>query len=203
LRIIVPGEYSQRVCIAFRRRGHEAYSCDLLPGEGGHPEWHFEEDVFEVLKREKPFDLMIAFPPCQYLAHSGVMHLHKQEGRWEKMFAAASFFKSLLHVDIPKIARENSVPHRYAELPKYTQIVQPYMFGDAYRKPTCLWLKNLPKLVPTNIVEPVYHLYNSAKTKSGKCRYSHLGKLGKGHGHERSLTPLGLAEAMSLQWNIT
>ena len=80
LRVIIAGEYSQRVCIAFRELGHEAYSCDLLPCEGGHPEWHFQRDIFEVLKREAPFDIMIAHPPCQYLSQSGVMHLYSEEG---------------------------------------------------------------------------------------------------------------------------
>jgi hypothetical protein len=198
LKILVACEYSGRVRDAFTKLGHDAWSCDILPSD--IPGQHYQCDVFDVI--DKGWDMMIAFPPCTYICYSGVMHLYKDPSRWQKMLDGAAFFKKLLSANIPKIAIENSVPHRYGELPKYTQIVQPYFFGDPYPKRTCLWLKNLPPLVPTNMVEPEYLIYNSKKTKSGKSKYSIYGKLGKNHGHERSITPQGLAEAMSLQWSI-
>jgi len=196
MKILIACEYSGRVRSEFANLGHDAWSCDIISSD--IPGQHYQCDIFDVL--DKNWDMLIGFPPCTYLCYAGVQHLHRDPTRWAKMYAGADFFKKLLNADILKIAIENPVPHHYAELPKYTQIVQPYYFGDAYSKRTCLWLKNLPPLVPTNIVEPEVILYNSKKTKSGKSKYSFMGALGKNHSKERSITPLGLAKAMSNQW---
>jgi len=152
MRVLIACEFSQVVTNAFREQGHEAFSCDILPTEG-NPEWHIQDDVLNHL--DDGWDLMIAHPNCQYLCNSGVWALHKEEGRWDKMRVASQFFKDLHDCSIPRICVENPIPHKYARetIGKYTQIVQPWMFGEDASKATCLWLKNLPKLEPTNIIK--------------------------------------------------
>lgn len=224
MKILVACEFSQVVTKAFRERGHEAYSCDLLPCEGNHPEWHIQDDVLKHL--EDGWDMMIAHPPCTYLANSGVHLLHKQADRWEKMRAAAEFFLTLLNAPIEKICVENPIMHKYAmEIVKHkpSQIIQPYEFGENASKRTCLWLKNLQLLKPTKFVEPIY------ACKCG-CRFEYrLGKYGcpncygdhgtarqmwgnqtksgqnklppsKNRWKERSKTYPGIAKAMAEQW---
>ena len=119
MRVLVACEFSGTVREAFTKRGHDAWSCDLLPTE--IPGNHYQGDVFDIIN--DGWDLMIAHPPCTYLANSGVQHLHKQEGRWEKMFKAREFFIKLLNADINKICIENPIPHKYAKLPDYSQII--------------------------------------------------------------------------------
>lgn len=159
MRVLVACEESQAVCIAFREKGHEAFSCDLQPCSGGHPEWHLQMDVLEVLVQwEGEFDMMIGHPVCRYLANSGVQHLYNKDGsinseRWELMKQAAAFFLKLYNAPIPKIAIENPIMHKHAKEIigiKQTQIIQPWMFGHPEQKATCLWLKGLPKLYPTS-----------------------------------------------------
>lgn len=198
MRVIVGCEFSQIVTKAFRDKGHEAYSCDILPTEG-NPDWHFQEDIFEVLKREEPFDLGIFHPPCTYLANSGVHHLHKDKTRWAKMFDAARFFNRLLNFDITKLAIENPVPHHYAELPKYNQIIQPYMFGQEIQKKTCLWLKNLPLLKPTNIVGKGENYIGKDGKSNGSAWYQYPPS--KDRWKQRSRTFPGIAAAMADQWS--
>ncbi len=194
MKVLVACEYSGRVRDAFIKKGHEAMSCDLLPTDQLGP--HYQGDVFDIIGQG--WDLMIAHPPCTYLANSGVQHLHKDPTRRQKMLDGAEFFLKLLNADIPKIAVENPVPHGYAKLPPYTQIIQPYWFGEEVQKKTCLWLKNLPPLVPTNIV--------------GKGE-QYIGKNGKPNGSKwyqlppsvdrwkyRSTTFQGIADAMAKQW---
>lgn len=168
MRVLVACEESQAVTKAFRELGHEAFSCDLLPCSGGHPEWHFQEDVFEVIKREKEFDLMIAHPPCTYLTGSGVQWLShpddkhlpfedrrpnpKYPNRRQDMLQSVEFVKALFNTNIKRIAIENPVGLLSSRWRKPDQIIQPWMFGDEATKTTCLWLKNLPKLEATDIV---------------------------------------------------
>lgn len=188
MRVIVGCEFSQIVTMAFRNKGYEAFSCDLLPTEGNHPEWHYQEDIFDVLKRES-FDIGIFHPPCTRLANSGVRWLDERD-LWEDMRIAALFFKRLMDAPIPKIAIENPIPHSYAvEIigRKYDQIIQPWMFDHGETKATCLWLKGLPKLVPTKIV-------------SGREHGIYKMPGGKNQAKNRSRTFPGIAEAMAEQW---
>lgn len=187
MRVIVGCEFSQIVTKAFRDKGHEAYSCDLLPTEG-NPAWHFQCDIFELLKTEQ-FDLGIFHPECTYLTNSGVRWLHERPERWELMRKAAAFFNACLDADIPKVCVENPIQHKYARelIRKYDQLVQPYMFGDPESKATCLWLKNLPLLHPT---KPVMRIFQSCfKEAPSPDRWKN-----------RSRTFVGIAEAMADQW---
>jgi hypothetical protein len=189
MRIIVGCEFSQIVTMAFRNKGHEAFSCDLLPTEGQHPEWHYQEDIFEVLGRES-FDLGIFHPPCTRLCNSGVRWL-KERKLWHELEEAGRLFRELLNAPIERIAIENPIPHGYAINiigRSYDQIIHPWMFGHGETKATCLWLKNLPKLQPTNIVEG---------------REQRIWKMSPGanRGKERSRTFQGIADAMAEQWS--
>ena len=201
MKVLVACEESQAVCIAFRERGHEAYSCDLQECSGGHSEWHLKYDIFDVLGwiKVKEFDLMIAFPPCTDLAVSGAAWFERKrkDGSQQK---SIDFFMALANCHIEKIAIENPIGIMSSIYRKPDQIIQPWQFGDPVPKKTCLWLKGLPPLLPTQIVQPEYVIYNSSKTKSGKSKYSVFGRLGKGHGKERSKTFPGIARAMAEQW---
>lgn len=186
--MLVACEESQEVCKAFRELGHEAYSCDILPCSGGHPEWHIQDDVLKHLS--DGWDLMIAHPPCTRLCNSGVMWLVKRN-LWNDMKEAAFFFRQLLDADIPLIAVENPIPHKYAAEKirrKYDQIVQPWMFGHGEQKATCFWLKGLPKLIPTNIVY-------------GRVQRLHRLPPSKDRAKLRSKTYPGIARAMATQWS--
>ena len=165
-RILIACEESQATTKAFRKLGHEAFSCDLLPCSGGHPEWHFQQDVFEVI--DIGWDLMVAHPPCTFLAGSGAQWLSNPEdrelpfderrphpkypNRRQDMLDSVEFVKALYNANIEHIAIENPVGLLSGKWRKPDQIVQPYMFGDEATKTTCLWLKNLPLLAPTDIV---------------------------------------------------
>lgn len=189
MRVIVGCEFSQVVTAAFRERGHEAYSCDLLPTEG-NPEWHIQDDVLKVLEREQ-FDLAIFHPPCTYLANSGVRWLFTDLSRWSEMAKGALFFRKCLDADIPKIAVENPIIHKHAmaiiDRP-CSQIIQPYEFGHGETKATCLWLKGLPPLMATEIVtERVARVH---KEPPGPDRWKN-----------RSRTLPGIARAMAEQWS--
>ena len=156
MKILVACEESQAVTKELRKLGHEAFSCDLLPCSGGHPEWHYQQDVFEVI--DKGWDMMIAHPPCTFLAVSGARWLYNKDGsknveRWENQAKALDFVQKLMDVPINKIAIENPISVISSNIRKPDQIVQPWQFGDKAQKSTCLWLNNLPKLEPTDIVE--------------------------------------------------
>lgn len=192
--VLVACEESQEVCKAFRNRGHMAFSCDIQPCSGSHPEWHLMCDVSEVLRNK--WDLIIAHPPCTYLTSAGAMRLYNKDhtiadtDRLIKGVHAKDFFMKLYNADCPRIAIENPTPMKIFNLPKFTQMVEPYMFGDPWHKRTCLWLKGLPKLAPTNQVEPDgYWVWNNSKG---------------GHRNQkmRSKTSRGLAEAMAEQWGV-
>jgi hypothetical protein len=205
-RILVACEESQAVTKAFRNLGYEAFSCDLLPCSGGHPEWHFNEDMFEVIKREPKFDLMIAFPPCTDLAVSGARHFERKiaDGSQAK---SIQFFMDVINADVERIAVENPIGIMSRLYKKPNQIIQPYWFGDKAQKSTCLWLKNLPNLEPTDIVEKgEFKEWNDKKT--GKLKRQALWyyeALQKAKSPEerrtlRSKTFQGIANAMAEQW---
>jgi len=194
LRILIACEYSGTVRDAFKAKGHYAMSVDLLPTDV--PGEHHQGDVLDVLYNG--WDLMIAHPPCTYLTNSGVRWLSTDPTRWEKMKQGAEFFKTLMNAPIDKIAIENPIPHRYAmEIiqKKYNQIIQPHMFGHMETKATCLWLKNLPKLIPTKDVKD--EMLKLPKKEYQKIHYlpptPDRWKL-------RSTTYSGIAEAMAEQW---
>ena len=198
MRVLVACEESQEVCKAFRAKGHEAYSCDIIPCSGGHPEWHIKDDVLKHLG--EGWDMMIGHPTCTYLCNSGVCHLYKKDGainheRWILKEKASDFFYKLWDADIPKICLENPIPHKYADLPAYTQIIHPWMFGHTEQKATCLWLKGLPLLKETN------NVYNEMMTlpKRERERLHHLPP-SKDRAKIRSKTFVGIAEAMATQW---
>jgi len=186
MKVLVACEYSGRVRDAFIKLGHDAMSCDLLPSDAEGP--HYQGDIFDIIN--DGWDLMVAHPPCTYLCNSGVSWLYKQEGRWDKMKDGANFFKMLLDSNIPKFAIENPIMHKYAvEIigRRQNQVIQPWMFGHGETKATCLWLKGLPELQPTNIVEG---------------REQRLHKLGPSPDRWklRSTTYQGIADAMASQW---
>ena len=193
MKILVACEESQRVCIELRKLGHEAYSCDILPCSGGHPEWHLQQDVIPLLKEK--WDMIIAFPPCTYLSNAGARHLFPggklNKERYKKGLLAKDLFMTIYNADCPKIAIENPTPSKIYQLPEKTQVIQPWQFGHPYSKRTQLWLKGLPKLVPTNIVE----VESSCRT-SGNW----FNKGGKNRQINRSKTFEGIAKAMADQW---
>jgi len=194
MKILVACEYSGRVRDAFIAKGHDAMSCDLLPTDVPGP--HYQGDVFDIIRYG--WDLMIAHPPCTYLTNSGVCHLHTDITRWPKLFDAGNFFKMLDNCCIPKIAIENPIPHKYAAAlmgRKYDQIIQPHMFGHMETKATCLWLRNLPKLVATNDVKTEMLLL----PKNMRQRLHYLPP-SKDRWKIRSATFPGIANAMAEQW---
>ena len=201
VRILVACEESQEVCKAFREKGHEAYSCDIIECSGGHPEWHIMCDARELLKMR--WDMIIAHPPCTYLTNASAVRMRVngqiQMERYEKAMAARDFFLAFWNADCPRIAIENPTPMKLVNLPAYTQAIQPYWFGHPYSKRTCLWLKNLPPLVPTEMIEHHEPYVN------GGCKDSH-GNYRKFQGRNerdpktRAKTFHGIAMAMAEQW---
>ena len=196
MKVLVACEYSGRVRDAFIRAGHDAMSCDLLPSDSDFGE-HYEGDVFDLDLAS--FDLMVAHPPCTYLTNSGVCHLHKNPDRWTQLDAGAAFFKRLLEAPVPRIAIENPIMHKYARDriggKKYSQIVQPWMFGHMEQKATCLWLKGLPNLTPTNVVKDEMMLL----PKNERERLHYLPP-SPDRWKLRSTTYQGIADAMASQW---
>lgn len=209
MRILVACEESQAITKEFRKLGHEAFSCDLLPCSGGHPEWHYQQDVFEVI--DKGWDMMIAHPPCTFLAVSGARWLYNKDGsknveRWENQTKALDFVQKLMDAPINKIAIENPISVISSQIRKPDQIVHPWMFGDKASKSTCLWLKNLPKLQPTKIVEKgeffEFTSKKGVKKKMAMWYYEALQKA-KTPAERRTLrskTFKGMAEAIAKQW---
>lgn len=201
MKVLIACEESQTVCKEFRKLGHEAFSCDIQDCSGGHPEWHIKDDVLKVIDSEK-WDLMIAHPPCTYLSNSGVSWLYnkdenktRNEKRWQELKKASEFFYEFVNSKIPFKAIENPIPHKYGELPKYSQIIQPWQFGHTESKATCLWLYGLPKLKETN---NVYKEFKSLP-KNISQRLHHLPP-GPERAKLRSKTYQGIAKAMAEQW---
>lgn len=201
MKILVACEESQAVTIELRKLGHEAYSCDIIPCSGGHPEWHLQVDALELLKMK--WDMIIAHPPCTYLTNAGARHLWKDhqlnQERYEKGLEAKAFFMAFLNADCPKIAVENPIPSKVFELPQYTQTVQPFEYGHPFTKKTCFWLKGLPPLIPTDIVEPTATWCPSG-SYSHKHGDKHRGMFTKDRARNRSKTFPGIAKAMAEQW---
>ena len=200
MKVLVACEYSGRVREAFRALGHEAWSCDLLPSEDNSP-WHCQVDALELAyNKANEWDLMIAHPPCTFLTNSGVSWLHKDPSRWSKLDDGAAFFKLLLDAPIPKIAVENPIMHKYAKERiggiRQSQVIQPWMFGHMEQKATCLWLKGLPLLQPTNIVRGEMMLL--PKRDRNRMHYC---PPGPDRWKERSRTFQGIADAMATQWD--
>lgn len=205
MRVLIACEFSGVVRDAFRERGHEAFSCDILPAEDGGP--HIQGDAWQTANFGR-WDMMIAHPPCRLLNHAGVRWLYKDgkrwlkdkegnvvenprnEPRWEEMRESVKFFLSLLNAPVEKVAVENSQMHPHAlELVgvKPTQSIQPWQFGHGEVKETCLWLRGLPNLQPTEIV-------------SGRTPRVHFASPGPDRWKERSRTLKGIAQAMAEQW---
>lgn len=194
MRVLVACEYSGRVRRAFASKGHEVISCDLLPSEDNSPH-HYQGDVRNLLGGQK-FDLMIAHPPCTYLAVSGLHWNKRVPGRAEKTEEALEFVRYLLDAPIDRIALENPVSCISSRIRRPDQIIQPWWFGDDASKKTCLWLKNLPKLVETD------RLSGDASTRRGNQTASGQNKLppSPDRWKERSRTYEGIAKAMAAQW---
>ena len=183
MRVIVACEYSGRVREAFRKLGHDAWSCDILESEDDS-EFHIQTRIEDIIN--DGWDLMIAHPPCTHLAVSGARHFKaKQESGVQQ--EALEFVRLLLEADIPKIALENPISIISSKIRKPDQIIQPWQFGHGETKATCLWLKGLPKLVPTNIVE-------------GREQRIHKMPPSPNRWKERSRTYQGIADAMARQW---
>lgn len=198
MKILVACEESQTVCKAFRARGHEAYSCDIVECSGGHPEWHLQQDVIPLLKER--WDMVIAFPPCTYLCSMGVWWNHKRPERWPLTLSAMEFVKTIWECNSDMVAIENPVGYLSKNWKKPSQIIQPWMFGHEANKPTCLWLRGLPLLTPTNIVGK-----GKFYTKSNGQRMSAWSHVTSGtRKAERakiaSKTFEGIATAMADQW---
>lgn len=202
MRVLVGCEESQAVTIELRKLGIEAYSCDILEQSGGFPEWHLQGDIFEYINNS--WDMLIAFPPCTYLTVTGNRWFNverygdKAIERYKEREKAIDFFMALVNADIEKIAIENPVGIMSRVYRKPDQIIQPYMFGDPYEKRTCLWLKNLPELKPTDIVKPEPRIVY----KSGKSMPAWYQVSGKDRAKIRSKTFPGIARAMAMQWGL-
>ena len=211
MNVLVACEESQRVCTEFRKLGHEAYSCDIEPCSGGHPEWHIQDDVLPLLNGNCDFktvngdvhhligkwDLIIAHPPCTYLSNAGARFLYPKgvlnEYRLKLGLEAKVFFMKIYNADCEKIAIENPIPSKVYGLPKYTQTIQPYEFGHPYQKKTCLWLKGLKPLQPTDVLP-------KEKRQSTKIAGNWFNKGGKERQKNRAKTFPGIANAMAEQW---
>lgn len=202
MKVLIACEESQAVCKAFRLRGHQAFSCDIQPCSGGHPEWHYQQDVFEVINMG--WDLMIGFPPCTHLSAAGAPSWRQKQidGRQQDAF---KFFMALYNSNIPKICLENPTGYINSHYRKPSQIINPFQFGEPFKKRTCLWLKNLPLLIPTEIVEPKFHFTSNSTRggllKNGTRKKSQLPiRKAWDNSTERSKTFPGIANAMAEQW---
>lgn len=201
MRVLVACEESQVITIEMRKRGHEAFSCDVQPCSGGHPEWHIQDDVVKYL--DASWDLIIAHPPCTYLSNAGANRLRVNGNinldRMEKARQARDFFMQFFYVHCPRVAIENPVPGRIHELPPYNQIIQPYMFGDPWLKTTCLWLRGLPALFATELCIPEGK-WVEASPHGRSALPGEWDMKGKRNPKLRSKTFLGVARAMATQW---
>lgn len=203
MKVLVACEESQVVTKEFRKLGHEAFSCDILECSGGHPEWHLQQDVFKAINQG--WDMMIAFPPCTDLAVSGARHFERKRADGSQQ-RSVKFFMDLANAPIGKIALENPIGIMSTEWRKPDQIIQPWQFGDKAQKSTCLWLKGLPKLEHTNIVEKG-EFFEFVSKKGEKKRmpmwYYKALQEAKTPAQRRTLrskTFKGIAEAMAKQW---
>lgn len=202
MRVLVACEESQEVCKAFRERGHEAYSCDLAPCSGGCPEWHVQGNAARLLDEE--WDLLIAHPPCTYMSKAGARWMYPTAGkvsheRLLKAYEGRALFELFWRYEgCDKVVVENPRPLRVVGLPRPTQVVQPYQFGHPYSKATCLWLRGLPPLEPTEVIEK-----HTPWMPSNTGAFSRGGGGSRGIAHDAvtaSKTFPGIARAMAEQW---
>ena len=228
MKILVACEESQAVTIELRRLGHEAYSCDIVPCSGGHPEWHIQDDALhyidgsgtpnltmftlsqsgEIIEIPEKWDMLIAFPPCTYLSNAGACRLYPRKGqldmeRYQKGIEAKAFFLKFLNADCPRIAVENPVSSSVFQMPKHTQEIQPYQFNDdskqPYTKKTRLWLKGLTPLIPTTPgCKPVGPYVPAGTGRKNREKYG-AAKRGD-DAKNRAKTFPGIARAMAEQW---
>lgn len=221
MNVLIACEESQRVCAAFREKGHRAFSCDIIECSGGHPEWHIQGDVLPLINGNCEFttmdgakhtisgkwDLLIAHPPCTYLSNAGAARLYKKINgksyveleRLNKGFEAKEFFLKFLNASADKIAVENPIPSGVYHMPNYSQIIQPYEYGHEYSKKTCLWLKGLPLLKPTKIVTPICSWVSGGSKKADGTPRENCGTTFR-DSKRKSQTFEGIARAMAEQW---
>lgn len=228
MKILVACEESQAVTIELRKLGHEAYSCDIEPCSGGHPEWHIQGDVLPLINGDgKPlyekrawmhsifqtsdnawhdtpirWDMIIAFPPCTYLSNAGACRLYPHKGqldeaRYQKGLEGKAFFMEFYNADCPRIAIENPVSSTVFQMPIHAQEIQPWQFGHPYTKKTRLWLKGLPPLKPTDIVEPISPYVPAGTGRKDRAKYG-AAKRGE-DARNRAKTFPGIARAMAEQ----
>lgn len=221
--VLVACEESQRVCKAFRDKGHFAFSCDIMPCSGGYPEWHIQSDVLPLLNGFCSFntmdgsmyslsckwDMIIAHPPCTYFSNATAVNLGRKDNpavfndEWRANFyikrrLAFEFVQRIWYCNCDKVVIENVVGYLNTHFMKPTQIIQPFMFGEPYRKATCLWERGVLPLVPTDIVQPTCKwVRHTLKTKNDLAGYKYKGVYSAS---ERSKTFLGIANAMADQW---
>ena len=228
MKILVACEESQTVCKAFREKGHEAYSCDIIDCSGGHPEWHIKQDVLPLLNGNCNFettdgtahfitgkwDMIVAFPPCTHLAVSGAAWFEKKRADGSQA-EGIEFFAQFLQADCDKIAIENPVgiisgdyipkwfpnlAEKYNLPQKPTQKIHPWQFGDSFEKTTCLWLKGLPCLTPTNIVDKGEFIVHKSGKKKPKWFADAFRLPPEERAKVRSKTFPGIARAIAEQW---
>lgn len=218
MNILVACEESQVLTIELRKRGHNAFSCDIEPCSGGHPEWHIQSNVLPLLSGNCSFvtadgsghriigrwDMIIAFPPCTYLSNAGAVRLRVngelQQSRMLLARYAKAFFMDIYNADCDRIVIENPVPGKIHELPKYSQIIEPYMFGDHWKKRTCLWLRGVPILMATEIVVPDGLWVGSTSSRRDSKIHSKYALASHRDKTTRSKTFPGIARAMAEQW---
>lgn len=215
MKVLVACEESQTVCKAFRERGHEAYSCDIQEPSGGHPEWHILGNAVAALDGGTittmdgqshcigKWDLLIAHPPCTYLCNASAVRMRGGgeivEERYALAMEAKAFFMKFYSADVEKIAVENPTPMKIVGLPPYTQAIQPYEYGHPYSKRTCLWLKGLPKLRPTKVLDH-HEPYVNGGSKDANGNYRRFQGRRERDPKVRSKTFPGIAAAMAEQW---
>lgn len=202
MKILVACEFSDRVRSAFEKRGHDAWSCDLLPSGNINNDKHFQLDVLDVLN--DGWDMMIAFPPCTYLTVTANRSFYNNPDRWQKRVDALNFVWKLMHAPIEKICIENpkGVIVSHIKLPEFgkPQYIHPCQFGHPETKQTGLWLKNLPLLNPTDIVEPEYVMDKTRGRRYSKTHFNNPSSKNKENAKLRSITYQGIADAMASQW---
>lgn len=220
MKVLVACEESQEVCKAFRALGHEAYSCDIQECSGGHPEWHIQGDCLPLLNGNCTFqtadtlthtqvskwDLIIAHPPCTYLSNAGACRMYRlidgkryiNEERFKKMLKGKEFFENMLNAKCDRIAVENPTPLKICELPLASQVIQPYEYGHPYSKRTLLWLKGLPPLSPTEIVQEHIPYLPSNTSAYAKGKGGARGAVRGSKNYAKTFP--GIAKAMAEQW---
>lgn len=217
MNILVACEESQRVYMAFREKGHRAFSCDIIECSGGHPEWHIKQDVIPLLNgncefitqdglhhiQDGKWDMIIAFPPCTKTSNAGARHLWKGHKlnlqRYYEGLCGKALFMTIWKADCEKVIIENPTPSKIYDYPESTQKIQPYQFGHPYTKLTLLWEKGVKPLVPTNIVK-AQKTWCPSGSYSKKHSEKHRGMFTKDRALNRSKTFPGIAKAMAEQW---